>query len=414
MAKPMILAISVGSTVAETPHDTFTAGEVKSHDGVLVVPGIGDGLGRVRDAEAFFTIRSYSQATTYDAFSFDPSFPSFSISNLDVSAASEFSPARGGPSFEPVLVSHYQAGPIAPVIAGIGNTLNFLDQRSDAVPLEDLGRRHVEDGFEIDVEATSLATPTVNGVPNPTGVFGGLLSSATVVYEVEAKRFGGGDDTARGGASSDAVALGGGDDRFRAGGGDDAALGGGGRDRLWGQGGDDRLWGGGGDDRLAGGGGGDALFGNGGRDVLKGGGGGDDLDGGGGKDRLSGGGGGDELRGRGGRDRLDGGGGDDVLHGGGGRDRLSGGGGDDRLTGGAGADQFDFRILSGQDVVEDFEVGVDAILLTEAMADEWRALAGFTAEDGVAVYDDEIDVPFRVTFETVTAIDDLLDAIVVL
>ena len=69
-----------------------------SHHGVVIVPGIGDGLGRVRDAGALFTIRSHSRATTFDAFGFDPSSPSFSVSSLDVCAASEFSAAKGGPS----------------------------------------------------------------------------------------------------------------------------------------------------------------------------------------------------------------------------------------------------------------------------------------------------------------------------
>ena len=129
---------------------------------------------------------------------------------------------------------------------------------------------------------------------------------------------------------------------------------------------------------------------------------------------LKGGGGGDALDGWGGKDVLKGGRGDDELRGGSGDDRLSGGHGDDTMVGGAGADRCDLRLPSGEDVVEDFEVGVDVIVLTQAPADEMRTLAGFAAEDGVAIFDDEVDVPCRITFENVTAIDGLIEAIVVL
>ena len=114
------------------------------------------------------------------------------------------------------------------MIAGIGSTLDVLYRQSDLASFDRLDDRHVEDGFEIDVEATSLATPYPNGVANPTGVFGGLLSGASVVDEVEARGYGGGDGAVTGGASCGAVALGGDDD---------AAMGQGGRDRLRGPGG---------------------------------------------------------------------------------------------------------------------------------------------------------------------------------
>lgn len=429
MPRDTILTITVNSSMVETPHSTFATGEPTSYEGPAIVSGIGDGLGRVVSGTAYFTIQSYSTATTYGAFDFGGF--GFSTTSLDVAAAATFSPSRGGPDFGPVTVSHAETGALGPVIAGIGAPLNFLYQQSDAVPIRGLGDRDAKNGFTIDVEATSLATPYVDGVPNPTGVFGGLQSSAAIVYEVKAASYGGGADTVKGGGASDVVALGRGADTFRGGGGSDAAVGEGGADRLWGQRGNDWLSGGAGNDVLYGNGGGDVLLGNGGNDVLRGGGSGDDLIGGSGhdlllgggggdemiggsgRDRLLGGGGGDEMIGGGGRDILLGGGGDDVLIGGRGRDTLAGGRGDDTLTGGGGADRFDFRSLGGDDLVTDFRAGVDEILLTRAMANDWRTLAGYTNEDGVGVYDDDARVPYFVSFEGVTSFDDVLDAIVI-
>ncbi len=85
------------------------------------------------------------------------------------------------------------------------------------------------------------------------------------------------------------------------------------------------------------------------------------IRGGSGRDRLAGHAGADLLVGRGGPDRLQGGGGHDVLKGGHGRDVLNGGPGHDRLIGGAGADQFVFNARSGNDVIRDFQDGIDHI-----------------------------------------------------
>ncbi|MBC6981706.1 hypothetical protein [Caulobacter sp. 17J80-11] len=61
---------------------------------------------------------------------------------------------------------------------------------------------------------------------------------------------------------------------------------------------------------------------------------------------------------------LFGGRGADRLTGSGGADLLAGGLGDDVLTGGAGADRFMFKLDGGNDVVTDFQVGVDVIDLS--------------------------------------------------
>ena len=103
----------------------------------------------------------------------------------------------------------------------------------------------------------------------------------------------------------------------------------------------------------------------GGNDSANGMAGNDVLLGGDGADQLLGHLGNDLLRGDGGADRLIGGAGDDVLQGGSGADRLAGDIGNDRLAGGTGIDVFIFS--GGNDVVLDFENGVDTIVIDDAL-----------------------------------------------
>ncbi|WP_340108609.1 M10 family metallopeptidase [Pikeienuella sp. HZG-20] len=181
---------------------------------------------------------------------------------------------------------------------------------------------------------------------------------------------GGGNDALAGGLGNDILRGGGGDDVLRGGGGDDSLHGGRGADILRGGGGDDLLVGGVGGDVLRGGGGDDLLKGGAGDDVLRGGGGDDTLKGGSGDDSFFGGMGSDRLFGNAGDDRLLGGGGDDFLHGGlmddvlvgmRGADTLFGGPGDDTLSGGQGPDVFVFGRGHGDDVIRDFDHGLDKI-----------------------------------------------------
>ena len=147
---------------------------------------------------------------------------------------------------------------------------------------------------------------------------------------VAAKRIGGGEhgDELEGTAAADLV------------------IGFAGADELHGLGGADDLHGGDGGDRLAGGDGADILHGEGGRDVLRGGAEGDTLAGGGGVD---------------------------VLFGGDGADRLNGGPGGDVLIGGADADIFSYG--GGSDVVMDFELGLDTLVLADGVIGGGRRLA---------------------------------------
>ena len=116
-----------------------------------------------------------------------------------------------------------------------------------------------------------------------------------------------------------------------------------GMDRIYGYAGSDRLYGGAGNDTLDGGDGNDLLYGGDGNDLLLGGN------------------GSDRLYGEAGNDILDGGEGNDILYGGDGDDTLIGGPGNDRLYGGAGRDIFVLAQGMGQDIIYDFEDGLDKI-----------------------------------------------------
>lgn len=85
-----------------------------------------------------------------------------------------------------------------------------------------------------------------------------------------------------------------------------------------------------------------------------------------GDDRLDAGAGHDDVYGGAGRDLLRGGAGADLLDGEDGRDTLSGGGGTDAMVGGRDADTFVYG--GGDDVILDFEMGLDTILIGEEFA----------------------------------------------
>jgi Ca2+-binding RTX toxin-like protein len=182
--------------------------------------------------------------------------------------------------------------------------------------------------------------------------------------------FGGdGADTILGGHGADV--LNGGREADRIDGGDDDDL-------IRGGAGSDELDGGRGDDTIYGGGGTDVIWGGAGDDLLQGQGGGDTIEGGAGNDEIFGGAGTNFLFGQGGRDHLVGGNGSDELFGGAGADVLSAGAGADFVLGGVGddvlsanlagggdvaVDTFIFEGAFGDDVVSDFEIGFDGILL---------------------------------------------------
>lgn len=162
---------------------------------------------------------------------------------------------------------------------------------------------------------------------------------------------------------ADALFGGDGNDEVSGRNGNDVLVGAAGDDVLSGGQGRDELFGGAGSDFLKGNTGADYLEGGAGDDVLNGARGRDDLSGGAGNDILRGGNGLDELHGNSGNDTLEGGNGHDYLAGGAGNDVLTGGRGDDALYGGEGSDQFVFAAASGWDVIGDFDVLADLVLV---------------------------------------------------
>lgn len=214
---------------------------------------------------------------------------------------------------------------------------NALDVNGgEPIPLHADGG-HIEDGLR---DGTLLMDPTVTFGTRKLPESVDLAMLADIGYEIEGFTKQGttprivteGDDIPiMGTVGADNLNAGGGDDQVLANDGDDVIDGGPGVDSLSGQAGDDRLRGGQGDDLMQGGAGDDDLLGQDGRDLLKGGDGADSLSGG-----------------------VD----DDVLAGQGGRDTLNGG---------PGSDTFYLGTESGNDVIEDFEPGLDLLLVDPAL-----------------------------------------------
>lgn len=117
-------------------------------------------------------------------------------------------------------------------------------------------------------------------------------------------------------------------------------------------------------------------------EIISGGNGQDTLTGTAGDDTLSGGNGTDILSGLAGNDILDGGNGRDTLFGGDGRDKLYGGLGSDVLSGGGGADSFYFEAAGAHDVITDFDVANDRIVLQDIELERYSV--GDDNGDGIA------------------------------
>ena len=132
-------------------------------------------------------------------------------------------------------------------------------------------------------------------------------------------------------------------------------------DTLTGDAGDNRLDGQGGDDTINGGAGNDRLYGVTGADEVNGEAGNDIIFGGAGEDVLNGGDDNDFLFAGADNDEVYGGSGNDKLYGNDGDDLIEGGLGNDVLIGGSGADAFTAFGLHGDNVIIDFEDGVDTI-----------------------------------------------------
>jgi Ca2+-binding RTX toxin-like protein len=231
------------------------------------------------------------------------------------------------------------------------------------------------------------------------------------LIDIEAVTSGSGNDLLIGNALANTLNGGLGDDTIR---------GGAGNDTVNGADGDDVLTGGGGNDLLVGGAGIDTAVYAGavgavvnlailtaqntglGIDTLSG---IENLTGGTFADRLTGDGQANRLEGDAGNDTLQGGGGDDTLLGGEGDDRLGGGSGNDFLEGGLGADQFVFNTGGGNDIVADFEDGLDRILIgtgAESFSDLELSEVG---SDTVITFSDVIITLAGITQAQITSSD---------
>lgn len=226
-----------------------------------------------------------------------------------------------------------------------------------------------------------------------------------------------GADRVNGDDGGDWISGGDGWDRLWGGDGADYVYGNDGVDRLYGQDGNDTLYGGadgdymyGGNDNdfLRGEGGADIMTGDAGLDTLYGDGGGDRMYGGTQNDTLIGGDGWDRIYGQDGDDDLSGDQGNDYLYGGLGADTLNGGTGDDVLQGNGGSDSFVFDTDAlGSDLIQDFELGIDRLELSDALWDG----ANLTAAQIVATYGgvsgSDIILDFGDTIITLSGLTDL-------
>ncbi len=175
-----------------------------------------------------------------------------------------------------------------------------------------------------------------------------------------------GHDLLNGNEGNDALEGNEGNDNIYGGLGDDLLKGGLDADYLVGEEGGDTLDGGDGNDLLLGGFDNDFLSGGTGDDFLYGQELNDYLSGGTGMDYVDGGLGDDILYGDDGNDTLFGNNGRDILNGGSGDDLLVGNDAADTLTGGAGSDRFAYTTIRDTgDMIMDFQVGIDQVVLTE-------------------------------------------------
>jgi len=142
------------------------------------------------------------------------------------------------------------------------------------------------------------------------------------------------------------------------------------RNAIYGGTGNDKVYGARGDDTIGGGEGDDIIYGGEGHDVIYGGkndandtGTNDVIDAGEGNDLVFAAAGVDDVSGGADNDTLFGGAGNDTLDGDGGHDNIYGGTGNDVLSGGGGDDAFYFKEGSGADIILDFGLGSDTLML---------------------------------------------------
>lgn len=287
----------------------------------------------------------------------------------------------------------------------------------------------IDGGDGYDILSFENATGGVDA--GPVGAAQGLINNIEGIEEVQGSAY---DDFFYGDANSVVTVFGNdGDDSFYGSNGADFFIGGSGNDSMSGRGGDDILFGEDGIDDISGGDGNDLLFGGSGDDDKVAGGNGDDIVfGGAGNDKVHGGKDDDMVFGGSGLDKVYGQGGNDIIYGGSeldtiyagsgediiygdegddriyaqaGDDILYGGAGNDRLEGGTDADLFVFGDNSGEDIISDFEVGVDTISLEDVSPIYWVDLPQEAKDNLPDTILDQFRDPYSYSDLTIVEVD---------
>ena len=118
-------------------------------------------------------------------------------------------------------------------------------------------------------------------------------------------------------------------------------------------------------------------------------------------------GGDDTIQGLDGNDLIHSGKGNDIIDAGGGRDVIGGDRGDDTITGGTGADMFDFRRGFGNDIITDFENGIDLIRLRGDLEFEDLTIAQVGSDTSITA--DELSITLQGVVATDISGDDFVE-----
>ncbi len=121
-------------------------------------------------------------------------------------------------------------------------------------------------------------------------------------------------------------------------------------------------------------------------------------------------GGDDTIRSLDGNDLIHSGKGNDIIDAGGGRDVIGGDKGDDIITGGTGADKFDFRTGFGDDIITDFEDGIDLIRLRGGLTFEDLTIAQVGSDTSITA--DELSITLQGVVASDIGADDFIEIFV--
>ncbi|MDJ0514701.1 MAG: calcium-binding protein [Trichodesmium sp. MO_231.B1] len=115
----------------------------------------------------------------------------------------------------------------------------------------------------------------------------------------------------------------------------------------------------------------------------------------------------DTIQGLDGNDLIHSGKGDDIISAGGGRDIIGADRGDDIITGGTGADMFDFRVGYGNDIITDFEDGIDLIRLRGDLRFEDLTIAQVGSDTSITA--DELSITLQGVVASDIGSDDFVE-----